>query len=82
MFRKVRFFSLLLQKNKPINTYNNMASLKLSSNKMIAGVAAGVAEYLGVDATVVRIIWALLILCAGTGLIAYFIVWIILAAQK
>ncbi len=59
-----------------------MASLKLSSNKMIAGVAAGVAEYLGVDATVVRIIWALLILCAGSGLIAYFIVWIILAAQK
>lgn len=59
-----------------------MASLKLSSNKMIAGVAAGVAEYLGVDATVVRIIWALLILCAGTGLIAYLVVWLVLAAQK
>ncbi len=59
-----------------------MANLKLSSNKMIAGVAAGVAEYLGIDVTVVRIIWALLILCAGTGLIAYLVVWLVLAAQK
>ncbi len=58
-----------------------MANLRLSSDKMIAGVAGGVAEYLGVDATIVRIIWALLAL-SGTGLLAYFIVWIILAAQK
>lgn len=59
-----------------------MANLRLSSNKMIAGVAAGVAEYLGIDATIVRIIWALFIFIGGTGLLAYFIVWIILAAQK
>ncbi len=59
-----------------------MANLRLSSNKMIAGVAAGVAEYLGIDATIVRIVWALLIFFGGTGLLAYLIVWIILAAQK
>lgn len=34
--------------------------LKRSSNKMIAGVAAGVAEYFDIDVTIVRIIWAVL----------------------
>ncbi len=59
-----------------------MAKLKLSSNKMVAGVAAGIAEYLGIDVTVVRIIWTIAIFCAGTGFLAYLIVWIFLAAQK
>ena len=40
-------------------------------NKKIAGVCGGLAEYLNIDASIIRIIWALLILCAGTGLIAY-----------
>ena len=40
------------------------------SNRMIAGVCAGVAEYLNIDPTVVRVIWA--IACFGTlGILAY-----------
>ena len=49
---------------------------KLYRNKKdqkIAGVCAGLAEYLNIDVTVVRLIWALLILCAGSGLWAYII---------
>ena len=42
-------------------------------NKKIAGVCGGLAEYLSIDATIVRLIWALLILCAGTGLLAYIV---------
>ena len=42
-----------------------------NKDKKIAGVCGGLAEYLKIDATIVRIIWALLILCAGTGLLAY-----------
>ena len=41
-----------------------------SSNRMIAGVCAGVAEYLNIDPTVIRVIWA--IACFGTlGILAY-----------
>ena len=41
-----------------------------TSNRMIAGVCAGVAEYLNIDPTVVRVIWA--IACLGTlGIPAY-----------
>jgi phage shock protein PspC (stress-responsive transcriptional regulator) len=49
--------------------------LKRSNNVLIAGVCAGLAEYLEVDATVVRIGWALLTLFSAIflGIIAYII---------
>ena len=56
--------------------------LKRSSNKMIGGVAAGIAEYLDVDPTIVRIIWAVSVIFAGFGLLAYIICWIIMPSAK
>lgn len=47
-------------------------------NKKIAGVCAGVAEYLDVDVTLVRILWAALTLTAGIGVIAYVVGWIVM----
>ena len=46
-------------------------------NKMIAGVCSGLAEYIGIDPTIVRLIWALVAL-SGAGLIAYLIAAIII----
>ena len=43
-----------------------------TTNKTIAGVCGGIAEYLNIDPTVIRVIWALLGL-TGTGLIAYLV---------
>lgn len=43
-----------------------------TTNKTIAGVCGGIAEYLNIDPTVVRVIWALVSL-SGAGLIAYLI---------
>ncbi|MFV0346084.1 MAG: PspC domain-containing protein [Bacteroidales bacterium] len=48
-----------------------------STEKKIAGVCSGIAEYFDIDPTIVRIIFAILILGYGTGLLAYLIVWII-----
>jgi phage shock protein C len=48
------------------------------TNKKIGGVCGGLGEYFGVDPTLIRLIWILLIFLAGTGLIAYFIAWIII----
>ncbi len=47
-------------------------------NKKIAGVCAGVAEYLEVDVTLMRILWAALSITAGIGIIAYIVAWIIM----
>ncbi|MCZ4696258.1 PspC domain-containing protein [Ancylomarina euxinus] len=54
--------------------------LKRSSNKMIAGVCAGIAEYLGLDVTLVRVAYVLLsIFSAGfPGLIVYVILMFVM----
>ncbi len=51
-----------------------------TTDKRIAGVCGGIAEYLDVDPTVVRIIFLILLLVCGGGGLAYLIVWI--AAPK
>ena len=43
-----------------------------TKNKMIAGVCSGLAEYINVDPTIVRVVWALVSL-SSVGLIAYLI---------
>ena len=42
------------------------------NNKMIAGVCSGLAEYINIDPTIIRVIWALIGL-SGAGIIAYLI---------
>ncbi len=44
--------------------------------KRIAGVCAGFARYLGVDVTLVRIVWLVVALLAGVGFIVYLAAWI------
>lgn len=44
-----------------------------SADKKISGVCGGIAEYLGIDPVIVRVIWACTFLCTGAGLIAYII---------
>lgn len=56
-----------------------MAVLKKSSNKMIAGVAAGYAEYFGVDINLMRIIFVVATVCGvSLGFWVYVISWIIM----
>ena len=43
-----------------------------TTNKTIAGVCSGLAEYLNIDPTIVRVIWALVAL-SGAGLLAYLL---------
>ena len=48
-----------------------------TSNEMIAGVCSGIAEYLNIDPTIIRLIWAAAIL-SGFGLFAYLAAAIII----
>ena len=47
-----------------------------TSDRRIAGVCGGLAEYLNIDPTVVRIIFLLALICGTLGFWAYLIVWI------
>ena len=52
---------------------------KSSVNYMICGVCGGIAEYLAVDPTLIRLAWVIFTcLSAGTGIIAYSIAAIII----
>lgn len=67
-----------MQKGKSKQQNMEQKKLKRSSDKMIAGVCSGVAEYFGIDKSIVRIIWAFLAIFYGAGLLAYIIAWIIM----
>ena len=58
-----------------------MKKLYKSNNRMICGVCAGIAEYLGIDPTVVRLIWAALGL-TGTGILLYIIAALVMPENK
>ncbi len=45
-------------------------------DRMIGGVCAGLGEYFQMDYVIIRLIWVLTILLAGTGVLAYLIAWI------
>lgn len=48
-----------------------------SHDRMLGGVAAGIAEYFELDRTLVRLVWALFAL-GGVGILFYFACWIII----
>ena len=52
------------------------------TDKMIGGVCGGIAEYFGIDSTIVRLLFALIVISAGTGLVLYIILWIIVPTKS
>jgi phage shock protein PspC (stress-responsive transcriptional regulator) len=51
------------------------------TNRKIAGVCGGLGEYFNVDPVFIRIVWVVLILGAGVGLLAYLICWLVIPNQ-
>jgi signal transduction histidine kinase len=52
-----------------------------ASNRMVAGVAAGLGEHWGVDPALVRMAFVVLCLCAGTGAVLYVLAWSVTAEE-
>ena len=51
---------------------------KSNENRMIDGVCGGIAEYINMDPTIVRLGWVLFCTLGGSGIIAYIIAAIII----
>ena len=51
---------------------------KSNTNKMLEGVCGGIAEYFGVDPTIVRLAWVVFCALGGSGILAYIIAAIII----
>ena len=56
------------------NSYRRLT--RSTTDRKVAGVCGGIANYLNIDPVVVRIIFLLALLCGTFGFWAYLIVWI------
>ena len=52
-----------------------------TSDRMIAGVAAGIANYLGADVTIIRIVLAVLTFVGGAGVPIYLACWLLIPEE-
>jgi phage shock protein PspC (stress-responsive transcriptional regulator) len=57
------------------------SALRLIPASPAAGIGAGVARYLGIDATVVRILLAVLVVVGGTGVPPYLAGWLLIPEE-
>lgn len=54
---------------------------RIEEGKKICGVCGGLAEYLGIDPTVIRLVWALVGLC-GAGILAYIVAALVMPVKN
>jgi phage shock protein PspC (stress-responsive transcriptional regulator) len=56
--------------------------VRSQKGRMVAGICAGIAGYFGIDATLVRVIVAVVsIITGGAGLLAYLAAWVIIPEE-
>ena len=69
-------------KNKYTDDYRERTRLFRDDNdKILGGVCGGLANYLRVDVSVVRILFAILTFGAGTGFLIYLVLWVVLPSR-
>ena len=56
----------------------NRRLYKSNTNKMVSGVCGGIAEYFGIDPTLVRLGWVLFCALGGSGILADVIAAIVI----
>jgi len=56
---------------------NNKRLYRDPSDKMLGGVCSGLADFFGIDPTVVRLAFVLLTLLGGHGVLIYLVLWLI-----
>ena len=55
----------------------NKKLYRSNRDKMLGGVAGGLADYFDVDPTIVRVVFVISLFLGGTGILAYVLLWII-----
>jgi phage shock protein C len=59
----------------------NKKLYRSNKDKMLGGVAGGLAEYFAIDPTLVRIIFVVSLFAGGAGVLAYIILWIVVPEE-
>lgn len=61
-----------MTQKEPKRLYRN------TTNKILAGVCSGVGDYFSIDPVIIRLLWVVLTIFGGAGLLIYIIAWIII----
>ncbi|RPH94571.1 PspC domain-containing protein [candidate division KSB1 bacterium] len=56
--------------------------VRIHKGRKIAGVCAGIGAYLDLDPTLVRLLWIVLILAGGAGILLYLIAWVVMPLEE
>jgi phage shock protein C len=54
---------------------------RLRKGRLVAGVCSGLADYFGVDVTLVRLAFAVLTVFGGAGVLFYLVAWLIIPEE-
>lgn len=74
---------IILPESEELKDEKKIKKLYRDHNKMIiGGVASGIAAYFGIDVALIRLLFVISILFAGSGIIAYIVLWIITPEAK
>jgi len=60
----------------------NKKLYRSEKDKMIGGVCGGLAQYFSIDVTIIRVLFALIVIYGGSGLILYIILWIVVPTES
>ncbi|HYH02104.1 MAG TPA: PspC domain-containing protein [Bacillota bacterium] len=60
----------------------NQQLYRSRENRIIGGVAGGLANYFRMDVSLVRLLWILAVFFGGSGVLAYLIAWLVIPEEK
>ncbi len=69
-------------KNREDKKMANNKLFRDTRHKVLGGVCSGLGLYFGIDPVIIRIVMLILIICFGTGLFVYIVLWIIMPRPK
>lgn len=55
--------------------------LRSKTDRKIAGVCGGIAEYFNIDSTLIRVLFAIAVVIGGGGVLIYLITWLLTPEQ-
>ncbi len=64
-----------------MNGLNGKRLYRSREGRLVAGVCAGLGDYFGIDATIVRLIFVAFTVFAGMGVLLYVVAWLIIPEQ-
>jgi phage shock protein PspC (stress-responsive transcriptional regulator) len=70
------------QPEAPLGSTGKKRLYRDDADKLLGGVASGLANYLNLDPAIIRIIFALLVILGGSGFLIYIILWIVLPSRR